>query len=268
MRAGPELVADAGCQIAEGPVWHAEEACLYWTDISAGRLYRFGPATGAYETVYQGEPVGGITVQSDGSLLLVGARGRVQVWRDGDVTDVILADIANERDTRFNDVIADARGRVISGTMAVRDETGQITRYGRLYRVDTDGRAVVLMEGVGSPNGMGFSRDSSHLYFTDSLIGAQTIFLFDYDLDTGTVSNRRTFYQAAVDGSDGRPDGMTVDDEGSVWSAQWDGGAVLRFGVDGHVRDRFAIPPCRVSSVTFGGRDYTDLYVTTAGGSE
>lgn len=266
MQPAPELVADTRCQIAESPVWHPDQGCLYWTDVPAGRMYRFSPATGTCELVYQGDPIGGICVQDDGALLLLGARGSVKVWRDGGITGIVLAEIAAERETRFNDVIADPEGRVFSGTMATRDEHGQVTRYGNLYRLDTDGTHRVVLERMGSPNGMGFAPDLRHLYLTDSIAGVQAISRLGYDRATGRLGNGHLFHRTPLDGWQGRPDGMTVDAEGYVWSALWDGGAVVRLRADGTELERFPIPVPKVSSLTFGGPGYTDLYITTARG--
>lgn len=253
----PTPVADYECVCGENPLWHPTEKRLYWTDIETGRLFRYDPATGDHECFYEGETVGGFTVQSDGSLLLFMARGAVKVWRDGVFTTVI-EEIPDERESRFNDVIADPRGRVFCGTMP----TGE--RPGRLYRLDIDGSVTCVLEGVKCSNGMGFTLDRKRLYFTDSEI--YTISLFDYDEATGSLSNRRHFYRNPE--SDGLPDGMTVDAEGYVWSACWDGACLLRIAPDGSVVRRVAFPANQVSSVIFGGDDYADAYVTTAGGND
>lgn len=260
----PELVADTRCQIAEGPLWHPDERCLYWTDIPAGRMYRFDPASGICEQVYQGEPVGGIAVRVDGSLLLLGMHGSVRVWRDGAITETIHREIPEERGSRFNDLIVDPEGRVISGTMAIRDEDGRVVRPGNLYVLESGLQPRLLMKGMGSPNGMGFTPDLRNLYLTDSLIGTQAIIRLDYDRDTGALHNRQLFHQTPLDGSDGRPDGMAMDIEGCIWSARWDGGAVVRLRPDGTEAARYRVPVARVSSVAFGGPDFTDLYITTA----
>ena len=268
MPAEPELVADTRCETGEGPVWHPDEQRLYWTDVPAGRVHRFDPRTGGHATVYEGEPVGGITIQADGALLLFGARGFVAVWRDGGVERLIVEEIADERDSRFNDVIADPEGRVFAGTMPVRDGQGHAVRDGRLYRLDPDCHLTVLVDGLGVPNGMGFAPDLRHLYVTDTLPGIQTIFRFSYDRAMGALANRQRFLQTPLDNSEGRPDGMTVDADGNVWSARWDGGQVVCHGPDGSVVRRIGVPARKVSSVTFGGPDSTDLYVTTAGGQD
>lgn len=253
----PELIADYACQCGENPLWHPTEKRLYWTDIPAGKLFRYDPAAGEHEQCYQGEPVGGFTVQADGALLLFMARGAIKTWRDG-VLSSVIDEIAEERDTRFNDVIADPAGRVFCGTMATKD------RPGRLYRLDTDASLTVVVEDVGVSNGLGFTPDRKRLYYTDS--PKHEISLFDYDESTGELADRRPFVRTPPD--EGVPDGMTVDAEGTVWSARWDGGVLVAYGGDGAEKRRVAFPAKKVSSVVFGGEDYRDAYVTTAGGQD
>jgi D-xylono/L-arabinono-1,4-lactonase len=253
----PERVADTNCALGEGPLWHPDERRLYWTDITGGALYRYTPADGSYERCYQGDQVGGFTIQADGSLLLFMERGAIKVWRDGRL-ETVVEHIPDERDTRFNDVAADPAGRVFCGTMATE------TRRGRLYRLDTDGSLHVVLESVGISNGIGFTPAQDGMYYTDSADGK--IYRFDYDLATGEVSNRRVF--AGVPADAGVPDGLTVDGEGGVWSARWDGSCAVRYTPDGKVVQQIVFPAKKVSSVTFGGADWGDLYVTTAGGDQ
>lgn len=249
----PELIADYDCHVGEGPLWHPDEGRLYWVDIPQGRLFRYDPARGHHELCYQGDPIGGFTLQADGALLLFGARGSVMTWRDGNTT-TIIEEIPDERGTRFNDVIADPAGRVFCGTM------GTPERSGRLYRLDPDGTLTELLDGVGVSNGLGFTPDRRGLYYTDS--PKREIYLFDYDADTGAISNQRVFVRTAE--GEGVPDGMTVDAQGYVWSARWDGQCLVRYAPDGVEAMRIPFPAKKVSCVTFGGPDYTDMYVTTA----
>lgn len=252
----PVMVADYRCVTGEGPLWHPMESRLYWVDIPTGRMFRYDPATGTHEQFYEGDVVGGFTVQADGALLLFMARGTIAIWRDGELTTVVDR-IEGEEDSRFNDVIADPRGRVFCGTMPGPDHPGT------LYRLDTDGTLTPVVRGVGTSNGMGFSPDRKRMYYTDTR--PREIYLYDYDADTGELSNRRIFVQLAED-DPGGPDGMTVDAEGYVWSARWNGGALVRYTPEGVEERRITFPAKKVSSVTFGGEDYTDMYVTTAGG--
>lgn len=249
----PELIADYECHTGENPLWHPFEQRLYWTDITHGKLFRYDPANGKHEQCYSGAPVGGFTIQADGKLLLFMARGAIAQWREGGL-DYIVEEIADERESRFNDVIADPVGRVFCGTMPTP------TRPGRLYRLDLDGKLHQLLEGIGVSNGLGFTLDRRRLYYTDSV--ARSIYLFDYDDQTGALTNQRVWLRTP-EGA-GSPDGLTVDAEGYVWSARWDGSALYRYTPDAVEERRIEFPARKVSSVVFGGNDLSDLYVTTA----
>src|ERR1700743_1846148 len=122
-----ELIADYACEIGENPLWHSIEKRLYWCDIAAGRIFRYEPATGVHEQCYQGRTVGGFTIQADGSLLLFMDRGTIAIWREGDLVEVV-PEIPAERTSRFNDVIADPRGRVFCGTMSTDESRGRLYR--------------------------------------------------------------------------------------------------------------------------------------------
>jgi sugar lactone lactonase YvrE len=251
----PELIADYQCHVGENPLWHPMEQRLYWTDITRGKLFRYDPATGRHEQCYSGAPVGGFTLQADGALLLFMERGAIAKWRDGQL-DYVVEEIPGELENRFNDVIADPAGRVFCGTVSM--PVG--TRPGRLYRLDTDGSLHVLREGIRVSNGMGFTPDRQHLYYTDSNL--RHIYLFDYDDKTGALTHQRVWLRTP-DGA-GVPDGMTVDAQGYVWSARWDGSALYRYTPGGVEEQRIEFPAKKVSSVTFGGEDLSDIYVTTA----
>jgi D-xylonolactonase len=253
----PELIADYACVCGEGPLWHPDEKKLYWTDIETKRLFRYDPATGHHEAFDIGARVGGFTAQADGALLLFMDRGAIHLWK-GDHIGVIVEHLPEEEGTRFNDVIADPAGRVFCGTMPKKD------RPGRLYRLALDGSITLLLEGIGCSNGMGFTPDGREMYYTDT--AKNEIYRFDYDVVTGEISNQRLFVK--LPGGQGGADGMTVDAEGYVWTALWGGHGIVRFAPDGTEDTRIAFPAPKCSCITFGGEDYTDMYVTTAGGDQ
>lgn len=252
-----QIAVDHKSVVGECPLWHPFDKKLYWIDIPKGEILRYDPATGNHEKFYSGEVIGGFTIQEDGALLLFLEKCAVKILKEGE-TSTVIDEIHEELDTRFNDVIADPEGRVFCGTMPAKDHRA------RLYRLDRDGSITKILAGIGISNGMGFTPDRKQMYFTDSTEGK--IYLFDYDLKTGKIKNRRVF--VTVPKSEGVPDGMTVDKEGCIWSARWGGGCIIRYKPDGGEELRIQFPAKKISSVTFGGKDYKDIYVTTAGGDK
>ena len=253
-----EPIADYACETGEGPLWHPDENRLYWVDIPPGKLYRYDPVSGEHGLVFDaGEAIGGFTVQEDGALLLFMARGRIALWREGREPANLVDEIPAERRGRFNDVIADPAGRVFCGTMPRGGS------FGVLYRLDTDGSLSVALEDAGVSNGMGFTSDQKTFYHSDSR--RRTITRFDYDVESGAIGNPETVVHEGAQSS-GSPDGMTVDAANCIWSARWDGHALVHHMPDGREVQRLRFPVPKVSSATFGGSDYTDIYVTTAGG--
>lgn len=196
-----------------------------------------------------------MTIQADGDLLLFGDGGAVSLLTAEGAIRPLVASIRGEETARFNDVVADPAGRVFCGTMSL------VGGLGTLYRLDLDGSFERVVEGVGCSNGMGFSPDRRLMYFVDSPTGR--IDAFDYDEPGGTIENRRPF--AIVDSEEGSPDGMTVDSEGCIWAAVWDGYGVVRFDRDGKRMRKIDVPARNVTSIAFGGANLRTCFVTSAG---
>jgi D-xylonolactonase len=256
MTTPPEVVVDLPSETGEGPLWNEEEQRVYWVDIPAGRLYRFDPATGRNDVMYQhGEMIGGFTFQADGSFLLFCSRGEILRW-NGDEVQTIVDEIPEEAEGRFNDVIAGPDGHVYCGTMA----TG--TGRARLYRLNLDGSLTLLFDDIGLSNGFGFSPDNRVLYHADTT--ERLIYRMDYEPGTGELRNRRVLVR--IPEGEGMPDGMATDTDGTIWSARWDGHALYRYSDTGELLGKVPFPVRKVSSITFGGADHDTAYVTTAGG--
>ena len=99
------------------------------------------------------------------------------------------------------------------------------------------------------------------MYHTDTL--ASKIFSYDFDIESGSVANRRVLVD--VPESDGFPDGLTVDAEGFIWSAKFNGGQVIRYDPEGARERVLRMPVQRPTSCVFGGPNLNILYVTTGG---
>jgi sugar lactone lactonase YvrE len=135
-----------------------------------------------------------------------------------------------------------------------------VSSIGSLYRLDPDRSARTLDTGFKLSNGMGWSPDDRRMYFTD--FGRSTVFVYDYDAASGAIAGRRSL--VVIPEAEGRPDGMTVDEEGCLWVALWDGWAIARFDPAGRLIGKVSLPVQRPTSCAFGGRDLSTLYVTSA----
>lgn len=248
----PQVVADTRCKLGEGPLWHHQWRELVFVDIVEGTIWAYSPDSGECRSLSRGRVTGGTTIQEDGSLLLF--QDGVMSVLNQDGSQKLIADNQCPHNERFNDVSADPEGRVFAGAMGGGGS-------GRLYRFDVNGRQTQVLDGIGVPNGMGFTNDLKQMYFTDSV--ARRIYIFDYDRDSGELSNQRTFIE--IPEGKGAPDGMTVDREGFVWAAIWEGWRVVRFSPDGELEREIPVPVRRPTSIMFGGDDLGDMYITSAG---
>jgi len=219
----------------------------------------YNPSSNTHHVVYEGEPVGGMTLQADGSLLFLMTRGVIANWRKGKLTTLTQIEGAYEQERRFNDAIADPMGRVFTGTVSPEDFIGG------LYRINTDGTVISLLKNLETPNGMAFSPDHKKLFFTETR--ARKIHVFDYDQATGSLTDQRTFADIPQEEGEGLADGLTMDSQGYLWSARCFGSKVVRYSPDGAEERHIHIPTRNVTSLTFGGDNLDDLYVTTAAGS-
>jgi sugar lactone lactonase YvrE len=248
-----ECIADVKATLGEGPVWTAREQALYWVDIPERRVFRWSEADGV-RTIPVAQHVCSLLPRASGGFVGGGYDGLLSIGADFaiDVVDDLEPDMPRNR---FNDGKIDRAGRFWAGTM---DRTEQ-EASGSLYRVDADLDWRRIDSGYRVTNGPAFSVDGRTMYHTDS--ARQTVYEFDLD-EQGNASNRRVHLQFG-DG-DGYPDGMTVDAEGCLWIAFWDGWCVRRFSPKGERLTDVAVPVQRPTSVTFGGAALDRLFITSA----
>ena len=195
--------------------------------------------------------------EDDFSWVIVNSSG-LWLWNGSSKTQLIAGEIEGRR-CNMNDCIADPAGGLFTGSWFY-DPNRSDYPLGCLIRVDPNGSARIVDDGIHLSNGLGFSPDLRTLYFADSV--ARVIFAYDYDVQTGNIRNRREFVR--VPRSSGLPDGLTVDAEGYVWCAHWFGGCVVRYDPDGAIERTITVPAKQTSSVAFGGPDLTDIFITSA----
>jgi len=259
-----ECVFDAKDWLGEGPCWHPREQALYWTDVPSKKIKRWHPASGARASWAMPEMVTAIAVRRQGELIVASHTG---IDFFDPATGLATRFVAPEKDkpkNRSNDGKCDRRGRFWYGTMMNNfapdmSELPITGNSGGLYRIDPDGSIHTFEQGLGIANTFAWSPDDKTMYFADTL---DAIYAYDFDAASGRVGNRRTFGRLDTK-QYGHADGSTIDADGFLWNARWDGGCLVRWAPDGKV-DRVVKMPCRrVTSCIFGGPDLEVLYITT-----
>lgn len=253
--ASPRDVYAARARLGEGPTWNETTETVFWVDILNHRVHQFFPESGEDRSYEVGDVVG-CAVPTQGNSMLLALRHDLAVLDLGSgAVRTLLSVEPNKPENRLNDGKCDPQGRFWIGSMR-EEEAG----HASLYRYDPDGSLHVMETGLGISNGLGWSPDGATFYLTDT--PRHTIYAYDFDGAAGTVSNRRVLVD--LSGEDFFPDGLTVDSEGCIWSAQWAGACVIRFAPSGRELLRVPVPVKCPTSCVFGGRDLKRLYITSA----
>ncbi|CAL9581820.1 6-deoxy-6-sulfogluconolactonase [Streptomyces sp. enrichment culture] len=246
-----DVAVRAEAELGEGPTWDAEAARLIWVDILGCRVHTYDPATGRRTVRTTEQHVGAAKPRAGGGLVLNLRDGIALLDPDGSLR---MAHREAVPGRRANDAAVAPDGSLWAGTMRYDETPGG----GTLSRLTADGTHTTVLADVAVSNGTGWSPDGRLMYYVDS--PTRRVDVFDHD--GGRISGRRTL--AVVEDGAGFPDGLTVDADGCVWVALWDGGAVRRYTPDGRLDRVVELPVPRVTACAFGGADLTDLYVTTA----
>ena len=257
-----ERVSSKRSLVGECPVFDTLDGCWYWVDIVAKTIWRLD-AGGQLRSWTCDEMVACIAPARDGSILAGMETGvfRLRLNEDGTVQATRLAaPEALGEGMRFNDGRCDRQGRFWSGTMFM--DMAAERAIGQLYRYSSaEGLSAPLVSGLLTQNGLAFSPDGRTMYLSDSHPASQQVWAFDYDIDAGLPSKRRSF----VDMRDhpGRPDGAAVDADGCYWTCGNDAGRLLRFTPDGQLDRTIELPTAKPSMCSFGGSELDTLLVTS-----
>jgi len=256
-----EVVSDIVCQCGEGAVWSVETGTLLYVDIPGRSVYEYDP-DGPSRSWLLDSPVGCVAVHESGSIVVVLPDGFHLLDRQsGDVSPLCLLDEPDPRQ-RFNDGAVDSVGRFWAGTMLTNAPEPE--KIGRVWRLGPGGIGGPFFDPLYTPNGMTFSPDGKRMYLSDSHPDRQTVWVFDYDPDTGEPSNGRLFVD--MHSMAGRPDGAAMDSEGCYWLACVEGREIARFDPTGRVDRLIPVPLGKPTKVAFGGSDMKTLYVTSMSG--
>lgn len=239
-----------GYGLIEGPRVDSDDN-LYFSDVPNGGVWRRSPDGELTVAIPKRRGVGGIAIHAEGGLV-VGGRNICHV-RDGQTRVLFESDALG-----FNDLMTDSLGRVLCGTLRSDPFSAEHEREaGEAYRIGLDGTVEQVYGGIGLTNGIAFSPDGGRIYHADTVNRCLVV----HDVDGDTFVNRRTLAPSR----NFNPDGVAVDEDGTIWVADYGAGAVVGLDPDsGAERDRIPVPARSVTSLCFGGADRRDLYIVTA----
>lgn len=257
-------ISAAPTEAGATPLWHPGERRLYWGDAATGRLCRLNPADGAVETLLgSGRPIGAMTLQGDGSLLLFRDGGAVDVFRDGRIDGSATAAAHEFRLTRFSAAAAAPDGRVVCAMLA------DLHHPGRLFLLGRDGRLSPIADGFASPGGLAFAADGKSFLLSDSHPTRRVILRFAYDASAKNPCTElpAIFRECIEDARDwpGRPVGLALAADGSLWTARCDAATAIRHDADGVPVEQLRLKVRRPVGLCFGGDALADLYITSSG---
>jgi len=235
----------------EGPVWSPRLGGLRWVDMLAGDVLTLRE-NGEVDRRNVGRVAAVVRPRRGGGAVLGVERGFALEEPDGTLRH--LDPLWSDDSVRMNEGGCDPDGRFYCGSMSRDQRPGA----GSLYRLDPDGSVHVVLPDVTVSNGLEWSPDGSLAYYVDTPTGS--IDVFDYDVENG-LTGRREFVAPQ---SEGHPDGLTVDDEGGVWVALYDGGAVHRYTAQGALDEVVEVPTAKVTACTIGGPRLDQLFITTS----
>ncbi len=252
-----EPVLKAGADLGEGACWDHQKQKLYWLDILSCEVHIFDPFKGTDLVHRTPCHVSLVHPTAKGDLILGTRDGIARMNPESGAFEFLVDPEADIPGNRFNDGKPDPMGRLFAGSLAYDGSAG----HANLWRIETDFSYTKLLSGVGNSNGLGWSPDQKTLYYTDTK--TRRVDAFDYDAESGGITGRRPVVEVPLEV--GRPDGMTVDAEGFIWTALWNGWGVARWNPQtGEMVEKVKAPCPYVTCPSFGGADLDVLYFTTA----
>lgn len=248
---------DSKSTLGEGPSWDEKEKLLYWVDILQKKIYQFNPGSNENKEVLLDKLVGAIAPKQDGGVVLALQDGFYSYDFHTEILKEIHKPEKHLQNNRFNDGKCDPAGRFWAGTMDIDAKEGA----GSLYMLDEQYKISKKLDNLSISNGIAWSPDNKYMYFIDT--PTKQIVRYDYDNTTGNISNPKVVVSFIKE--IGFPDGMTIDQEGMLWVAQWGGYGVSRWDpTNSKLLDFIKVPAANVTSCVFGGENLNELYITTA----
>jgi sugar lactone lactonase len=249
------VLLDESQELGEGPTFDPLSGSLFWFDILGKTLCELTVETGAFVKHELPFLASVLAVIDKDRQLIASDEGLFLRERASGVLTPYVSLEADKPQNRSNDGRMHPSGALWIGTMSKTADTGA----GAIYHV-AGTQVTKLFEAVSIPNGICFSPDGAVGYFNDSKVNH--MMRVDLNPATGMPTGAPSVF---IDQSarNGVIDGSVVDLEGTIWNANWDGGAVDRYAPDGRQIARYEIPTRRPTCPAFFGAGFYRLAITS-----
>jgi len=242
-------------ELGESPVWVEEENSIYWVDIKRFFIHKLNIINFDKKVWKFDEPISCLA-HCNNKIFIAGTKSGFKFINLENKEIKFIVDPEKKiSNNRFNDGKCDNRGRFYAGTM----NEFNLKPTGCFYILYGDLSYKKIDEGFVITNGPAFSPDYKKIYLTDSVNGK--IFVSSIKGD-GTLKNKKIFI--SIPSEQGKPDGMTVDEDGFLWVSLFGGSCVNRYNVYGEKVDEIKLPATCITSCTFGGKDLKTLFITSS----
>ncbi|XP_055614453.1 uncharacterized protein LOC129760811 [Uranotaenia lowii] len=265
--------------IGAKPAWDADSLSLYYCDILRANIIRYDYVenktyTCSIDGVSPIAPIVLVQGKSDEFVLGSGNKLVLIKWDGRSEKGTLIKTVGDlgesEAHVRFNDGKVDSRGRLLIGSMRL-DSLGDIfdQQEGKLYRFDgkVGGKFIEQKRNISVSNGLTWVEKTGKFYYIDSA----RLDVKEFDVsENGDLKNEVVLYDYDKDrkGKDHLGfilDGMTSDSDGKLYITTWGGSKIIIMNpTTKTVEQEIEMPAKFVTSVTFGGPQMDELFVTTA----
>ncbi len=268
-----------GFEWAEGPVWHAAENQLLFSDVPENIVYRWTAERGVsiflHPSGYTGlmseapyeEGSNGLMIDADGNLVLC-QHGNRQIGRlnpDGHTFSVLANRYMGKRFNSPNDLVRDKAGNILftDPPYGLENQTRwkEQEKQG-IYRLSPSGQVTLIYDGMSRPNGIGLSPDEKTLYVGSTDGREPWIMAIPMDGQGNRVGEPTMFFDGRplfAQGRRGGFDGLKVDQSGNVW-ASGPGGIVIISPEGKNIGN--LLTGRGTANIGFGGANGTTVFIT------
>ena len=252
------IVSDDKSILGESPIWDEFYQRIYWVDIESKRLHGWSFLANKKLEWNFDNRISAISLTNNNDELICAFDNFFAFYN---VNTHHITRLKNQislpANVRFNDGKTDGYGRFWCGTMS---ESNPSKADGSIYMVDEKLEIHKIFDNIYISNSLTFSTNNKYIYYADTF--KKKIYRTNLSKDILNIKASEIF----VDNTNlkGFPDGSTLDINGYLWNAEWNGGQVVCYDLNGDIINRIKTPMNRPTCCAFGGPNMNVLFITSA----